>query len=156
MGRRIVRIGVFYKSNVWYYKITATPPPPPPPRKNNNLEFLLSHIWLSVLVFCQHNDFCKDFVISYGDSIVYHNSVVYQNFLFRLFSHESKVRNLNYRLNCAFWMIIWKTVFWTVCTPNYIAMRHLKCAFQMTVRRCFLVTHLANHAAKSPYECPDF
>ena len=35
-------------------------------------------------------------------------------------------------------------------------LRHLKCAFQMTVRRCFAVTHLAaNHAAKSPYECPD-
>ena len=70
---------------------------------------------------------------------------------FRLFSHESKVHNLNYHLNCAFWMIIWKTVFWTVCTPNYIAMTR----FQMTVRRCFPFTHLSNHAAKSPYECPD-
>ena len=39
--------------------------------------------------------------------------------------------------------------------PNYIAMRHLKCAFQMTVQRCFQVTHLANHTAKSLYECPD-
>ena len=46
-------------------------------------------------------------------------------------------------------------VFWTVCTPNYIAMHHLKCALEMTVRRCFLVTHLANHTAESPYECPD-
>ena len=46
-------------------------------------------------------------------------------------------------------------VYWTVCTPNYIAMHHLKCALEMTVRRCFLVTHLANHTAKSPYECPD-
>ena len=73
----------------------------------------------------------------------------------RLFSHESKVRNFNYHLNCAFWMIIRKMVFWTVCTPYYIAMRRLKCAFQTTVRRCFLVTHLANHAAKSQYECPD-
>ena len=73
----------------------------------------------------------------------------------RLFSHESKVRNLNYHLNCTFWMIIQKTVFWTVSTPNYIAMRHLKCAFQMTVRRCFPVMHIANHTAKSPYECLD-
>ena len=40
-------------------------------------------------------------------------------------------------------MIIRKTVFWTVCTPNYIAMRHLKCAFQVTVWRCFPVTHLS-------------
>ena len=61
----------------------------------------------------------------------------------------------NLNLKCAFWIKIRKTVFWTVCTPNYIAMRHLKCTFQMTVRRCFQVMHLANHAAKSPYECPD-
>ena len=43
----------------------------------------------------------------------------------------------------------------TVCMPNYIAMRHLKCAIKMTVQRCFPVTHLSNHAAKSPYECLD-
>ena len=73
----------------------------------------------------------------------------------RLFSHESKVRNLNFNSKCAFWFKIRKTVFWTVCTPNYIATRHLKCAFQMTVWRCFQVTHLANHAVKSLYECPD-
>ena len=57
----------------------------------------------------------------------------------RLFSHESKVRNLNLNLKCAFWSKIWKMVFWTVCMPNYITMHHLKCAFQMTVRRCFPV-----------------
>ena len=73
----------------------------------------------------------------------------------RLLSHESKVSNLNLNSKCAFWIKIWKTVVWTVCTPNYIAMHHLKCAFQMTVWRCFQVTHLANHAAKSLYECPD-
>ena len=41
--------------------------------------------------------------------------------------------------------------------PNHTAMRNLKCAFQMTIQRCFPVTHLANHAAKSMYmyECPD-
>ena len=37
----------------------------------------------------------------------------------RLFSHESKVHNLNLNSKCAFWIKIWKTVFWTVCTPNY-------------------------------------
>ena len=73
----------------------------------------------------------------------------------RLFSHKSKVRNFNFNLKCAFWIKIRKTVFWIVCTPIYIAMRHLKCAFKMTVRRCFPVTHLANHTAKSPNECPD-
>ena len=75
-----------------------------------------------------------------------------QHLCHRLFSHESKVRNLNYHSNCAIWMIIRMTVFWTVCTPNYIAMRNLKCAIQMTVRRCFPVTHLSNHTAKSLYE----
>ena len=35
---------------------------------------------------------------------------------------------------CAIWMIIQMTVFWTVCTQNYIAMRNLKCAIQMMVR----------------------
>ena len=45
-------------------------------------------------------------------------------------------------------------VFWTVCTQNYIAMCNLNCAFQMMVRRCFPVTHLSNHAAKSLYEWP--
>ena len=39
-------------------------------------------------------------------------------------------------------------VFWTVCTPNYSAMRHLECVFQMTVQRCFPVTHLAIHCSK--------
>ena len=72
-----------------------------------------------------------------------------------LFSHESKVRNLNDHSSCEFWMIIRMTVFWTVCTQNYIAMRNLKCAIQMMVRRCFPVTHLSNYAAKSPYECLD-
>ena len=64
----------------------------------------------------------------------------------RLFSHENKVRNLNFNSKCAFWIKIRKTVFWTVCMPNYIAMHHLKCAFQMMVQMCFPVTHLANHA----------
>ena len=65
-------------------------------------------------------------------------------------------RNWTYHLNCAIWIIIRKMVFWIVCTPNYIAMCHLKCAIQMTVRRCFpVLTHLSNQAAKSPYECLD-
>ena len=34
----------------------------------------------------------------------------------RLFSNESKVHNLNDHSNCAIWMIIRVTVFWTVCS----------------------------------------
>ena len=51
-------------------------------------------------------------------------------------------------------MIIRMTVFLTVCTQNYIAMRNLNCAIQMTIRRCFPVTYLSNHAGKSPYKMP--
>ena len=36
-----------------------------------------------------------------------------------------------------------------MCTPNHVAIRNLRCASQITVQRCFRVTHLANHAAKS-------
>ena len=75
------------------------------------------------------------------------------SWLLWLFSHDGKVRILNFNSKCAFWIKIRKTVFLTVCTPNHITMRNLKCAFQMTVERCFPVTHLANHAAKSLYEC---
>ena len=46
------------------------------------------------------------------------------------------------------------TVFWSVCEQISITKANLNCAIQM-VRRCFPVTHLSNHAAKSPYECPD-
>ena len=35
-----------------------------------------------------------------------------------LFSHDSKVRNLNLNLKCAFLIKIRKTVVWTVCTPK--------------------------------------
>ena len=42
-------------------------------------------------------------------------------------------------------MIIRKTVFWTVCMPNYIAMRHLKCAFQMTE----VFSSYASHKSRS-------
>ena len=62
---------------------------------------------------------------------------------------------LNFNSKCAFLIKIRKTIFWTVCTPNHIAMRNLKCTSQMMVQRCFPVTHLANHAAKSLHECPD-
>ena len=58
-----------------------------------------------------------------------------------VFTRE-QMRNWNFNSKCAFWIKIWKTVCWTVCTPNYIAMHHLKCAFQMTVRRCFPVTQI--------------
>ena len=72
-----------------------------------------------------------------------------------LFSHDGNVRILNFNSKCAFWIKIRKMVFWTVCMPNHIAMHNLKCAFQKMVQRCFPVTHLANHATKSLYECPD-
>ena len=39
------------------------------------------------------------------------------------FSHNSK---------CAIQMMIRMMVFWTVCTPNHIAIRNLKCAIQIT------------------------
>ena len=39
--------------------------------------------------------------------------------------------------------------------PNHVAKRNLKCASQITVQRCFPVTILANHAAKSVYEWLD-
>ena len=81
--------------------------------------------------------------------------ILLQAWHLRLFSHKSKVRNLNDHSNCAIWMIIRMMAFWTVCTQNYIAMRNLKCATQMTVRRCFPVMYLSNHAVKSLYECLD-
>ena len=49
----------------------------------------------------------------------------------RLFSHDSKVRNLNFNSKCAFWIKIRKTVVWTIV---YAKMRNLKCAIQMMVR----------------------
>ena len=68
-----------------------------------------------------------------------------------LFSHESKVRNLNFNSKCAFELKFERQYF----GPCVCQSHHDACAFQMTVRRCFPDTHLANHAAKSPYECPD-
>ena len=38
------------------------------------------------------------------------------------FHTRAKVSNLNDHLNCAIWIIIRMTVFWTVCTQIYIAM----------------------------------
>ena len=43
--------------------------------------------------------------------------------VFDRFHMRAKVCNLNYHSICAIWMIIRMTVFWTVCTQNYIAMR---------------------------------
>ena len=59
-----------------------------------------------------------------------------------LFSHDSKVRNLNLNLKCAFWIKIQKTVFWTVCMPNHIAIRNLKCAIQMMVRTVIWIANI--------------
>ena len=61
------------------------------------------------------------------------------------FHTRAKVRNLNYRLNCAIWIIIRMTVFWTVCIQNFNVIawfelhnsndgsdHHLNCPFQIT------------------------
>ena len=47
------------------------------------------------------------------------------------------------------------TVFWPVCTQISITKANLYCAIQVMVQRCFPLTHLSNHAAKSRYECID-
>ena len=68
----------------------------------------------------------------------------------RLFSHDSKVRDLNLNLKCSFWLKIRKTVFWTVYMPNHIAMRNLKCTIQMMVRVIRIIiwiAHLKLHIA---------
>ena len=45
----------------------------------------------------------------------------------RLFSHDGKVRILNRDSRCASWITIRNTVFWTVCTPNHVEIRDLRC-----------------------------
>ena len=70
-----------------------------------------------------------------------------------LFSHDSKVRNLNFNLKCAFWIKIRKTVVWTVCMPKSHRMRNLKCAIQMMIRMTVFWTvckpnHIAIHNLK--------
>ena len=52
---------------------------------------------------------------------------------FDCFHTRAKVHNLNDHSNWAIWIIIRITAFWTVFTQNYIAMRDLNCAIQMTV-----------------------
>ena len=47
-----------------------------------------------------------------------------------LFSHESKVRNLNYHLNCAFWIIIRKTYCILDCV---YAKLHHDASFEMRI-----------------------
>ena len=59
-----------------------------------------------------------------------------------LFSHDGKVRILNRDSRCASWITIRNTVFWTVCTPNHVEIRDLRCTSQITVQGCFWVTHL--------------
>ena len=45
----------------------------------------------------------------------------------RLFSHDGKVHISNRDSRCASWITIRNTVFWTVCTPNHIEIRDLRC-----------------------------
>ena len=42
---------------------------------------------------------------------------------------------------CAIWMIIRMTIFWTVCTQNYIVMCNLNCAIQMMVWTVIWIAH---------------
>ena len=70
-----------------------------------------------------------------------------------VFTWEQKCAILILISKCAISMIIRMTVFWTMCTQNYIAMRnlncaiwmikdhHLNCAFQITHRDVSLHTH---------------
>ena len=52
-------------------------------------------------------------------------------------SHDGKVRILNFDSKCAFWVKIRKTVFFTVCTPNHIAMRNWNAHFKWRSRGAF-------------------
>ena len=63
------------------------------------------------------------------------------------FHTRAKVCNLNYLSNCAIWMIIRMTVFWTVCTQNYIAMCNLKCSIQMMVRTVIWIAQFKSRIA---------
>ena len=45
----------------------------------------------------------------------------------RLFSHDDKVRIFNRDSRCASRIMIRNTVFWTVCTPNHVEIRDLRC-----------------------------
>ena len=74
--------------------------------------------------------------------MVQHIGYIYRNSSLRLFSHDGKVRILNRDSRCASWIMIRNTVFWTMCTPNHVEIRDLRCASQITVQRCFRVTHL--------------
>ena len=51
-------------------------------------------------------------------------------------------------------MIIRMTVFWTVCTQNYIAMHNLKCAIQMMVRIASGLPHFVTF--NPPAHIPDY
>ena len=76
-----------------------------------------------------------------------------------LLSFQRLLECFHTRAKCTIRMIIrvtviLMTVFWPMCTQISITKGNLNCAIQM-MRRCFPVTHLSNHAAKSPYECLD-
>ena len=88
---------------------------------------------------------------------------IYRGMTLTVFTPRARVCNLNYHLNCAIWIIIQMTVFWTactqicivmrnlndhsnegtldLCTQNYIAMRDLNCAIKMTVRTIIRIVH---------------
>ena len=64
------------------------------------------------------------------------------------------MRNLKCTIQMMIRMMIQMTVFWTVCTPNHIAIRNLKCAIQMMVldhhlNGAFQITHFGVHMVQT-------
>ena len=75
-------------------------------------------------------------LLSVKIKILYQNDVPHSQLCqLWLFSHDGKVRILNFNSRCASWIKIRKTIFWTVCTPNHVANRDLREAFSSYASR---------------------
>ena len=59
-----------------------------------------------------------------------------------LFSHDGKVRILNCDSRCASWITIQNTLFWTVCTPNHVEIRDLRCVTRKPLLTVIWDAHL--------------
>ena len=77
----------------------------------------------------------------YGIRIVYNLDLEKMRWNKDCFHTRAKVRNLNYRLNCAIWIIIRMTVFWTVCIQNFNVMHDLNCTIRMMVPTIIWTAH---------------
>ena len=83
-------------------------------------------------------------VISAKSINVFWKHKIYTDFfpsLFDCFHTTAKCIIWIWIRNAHFELKIRKTVFWTVCTPNHIVMRNLKCAIQMMVRTIIWIAH---------------